>query len=234
MKREPYRQTNVQWQGSTILRGMQCQFTTDWFSHKIPVLQQHVGELSGTPDMQGIEIGCFEGRSTCWFLQHIFTHQTSTLTCIDPFMIGDEFAELILRRKHPIPLDDDYEKRFDKNIHFIGASNNIRKMRGPSSIMLRTLPCNRYRFIYIDGSHTASAVLQDMVLAWELLEQGGVMILDDYLWTCFENEPLRHPKAGIDAFLSIFAGQYQLLHKEYQVILRRTAQHAKSVSPSTS
>lgn len=32
--------------------------------------------------------------------------------------------------------------------------------------------------VYIDGSHWAKDVLTDAVMAWRLLKEGGVMILD--------------------------------------------------------
>ena len=36
----------------------------------------------------------------------------------------------------------------------------------------------RMQVVYIDGSHDASDVLTDAVMAWKLLAQGGIMILD--------------------------------------------------------
>ena len=32
--------------------------------------------------------------------------------------------------------------------------------------------------IYVDGSHVPQDVLTDAVMAWKLLKQGGIMILD--------------------------------------------------------
>lgn len=34
-------------------------------------------------------------------------------------------------------------------------------------------------FIYIDGDHRAGPVLADLVLAWKLLKNGGVILCDD-------------------------------------------------------
>lgn len=38
--------------------------------------------------------------------------------------------------------------------------------------------CSCMQVVYIDGSHDASDVLTDAVMAWKLLAQGGIMILD--------------------------------------------------------
>jgi hypothetical protein len=37
-------------------------------------------------------------------------------------------------------------------------------------------------FLYIDGWHSAFGALADGVMSWPLLNVGGVMIFDDYLW----------------------------------------------------
>lgn len=39
----------------------------------------------------------------------------------------------------------------------------------------------RAQLIYIDAGHEYSSVLRDISLYWELLDDGGIMILDDYL-----------------------------------------------------
>jgi hypothetical protein len=46
------------------------------------------------------------------------------------------------------------------------------------------------------------------------------MCVDDYGWDTYVGT-LNHPKQGIDAFLACYEGQYELLHKDYQVFLRR-------------
>jgi hypothetical protein len=93
--------------------------------------------------------------------------------------------------------------------------------------VLRELDPESYDVIYVDGSHTADDVLEDMVLAWPLLKVGGLMILDDYGWDGAENaggRPMPEdllPKIAIDAFLSTYRNFVQVVFKDYQVALRR-------------
>ena len=44
-------------------------FTQDWFSHNIPGLESIVKLLPSNKDI--LEIGSFEGRSTCWLLENV-------------------------------------------------------------------------------------------------------------------------------------------------------------------
>ncbi len=202
---------------------MELRFTADWFSGNIPHWQTHLSHLAGKPDLHFIEVGCLEGRSTCWLLQNILTHPSCTITCIDLFELGKEHFDIVRDFPGPLPVSIPIAENFQWNIRAIGAEEKVHALKGQSEEMLRMLPVSRYDVVYIDGSHVARNVLMDTVLSWSLLKQGGILILDDYEWVCFPDEPLRHPKMAIDAFLSVFAEEYVILSKGYQVILRKTA-----------
>src|SRR5690349_6873094 len=57
--------------------------TYDCFSSRIPQWEIDLARLAGQPDLRFLEIGSFEGHSACWLLEHVLTHDTSTLTCVD-------------------------------------------------------------------------------------------------------------------------------------------------------
>ena len=68
-------------------------FTQDWFSYNIPHLEQLVGLL---PERKRfLEIGCFEGRATCWFLEHALDDD-GEIVCIDPFTGSMEHEQMDL------------------------------------------------------------------------------------------------------------------------------------------
>ena len=56
-------------------------YTYDWFSQHVPYWNRLLEPLKGQPDLRFLEIGSFEGRSACWLLRNILTHETSMLTC---------------------------------------------------------------------------------------------------------------------------------------------------------
>ena len=198
---------------------MPTQFIADWFTERIPLWNSMLGKFAGQPDLQFLEIGSFEGRSACWLLENILTHPTAHLTCIDPFVIGPEYKELLA--PGVVPDISEYEKHFDSNMQEIHAGNRVTKIKATSQCALRTLPLDHYNMIYIDGSHYAASALQDIMLSWDLLKANGLLIIDDYEWICFPDEPLKTPKPAIDAFLWVFQGRYKLLHRQYQVIVEK-------------
>ena len=67
-------------------------FTCDFFSHNVPVWQDPTGPLgelhrraaNGEP-LAVLEVGAFEGRSTCWMLVHLARNRGSQIVSIDHF-----------------------------------------------------------------------------------------------------------------------------------------------------
>src|SRR3954468_24495430 len=78
---------------STTREERMPQFTEDWFSGHVPHWERlFFGELEWKPDAPRrlVEIGCFEGRSTLWFLENLLRHPESRIVCIDTFNGGTE------------------------------------------------------------------------------------------------------------------------------------------------
>jgi len=179
--------------------------------------------LKGQPNLRFLEVGCFEGRAACWLLDNILTDPSSTLTCIDtfePFQLARYINAWPNRPDLESPGILHFEEQFDENIRRTGRASQVRKMKGSSQELLRTLPLASYDFIYIDGSHRPADVLRDGVLAWDLLKEDGFLFFDDYLLYSF-TAPYDSPRMAIDAILSIFSGGYETLHIGWQAMLRK-------------
>lgn len=183
--------------------------------------------MAGMPNLQFLEIGCFEGRSSCWFLNNILTHSTATLTCVDTFEGSHEQKKSIGQQVKGM------ETLFDQNIATIGAEHRVHKIKGESGIVLRTLPIQFYDFIYIDGSHFSTDVLTDAVLSWGLLKIGGLMLFDDYQWQYYRDQT-KNPKVAIDAFTTIFASELNVVEQGYQVLTQKKARERRSVAAKQS
>lgn len=187
-------------------------FTHDWFSRNIPNWSRWLSKFAGVPNLRFIEIGCFEGKATIWLLEHILTDPTSMISVVDTFQGSFEHSN------RGLDLSDMYEN-FKQNIE--PYRNKVDVCRGMSQLILREFTPNSYDFIYIDGSHQASDVLEDAVLAWRLLKSGGIMLFDDYLWgSKFPDERMK-PKIAIDAFLRIFRGKYDMIEMNRQVCIKK-------------
>ena len=96
----------------------------------------------------------------------------------------------------------------------------MRSIRKRSIVALPELAGECFDFIYIDGDHRAAPVFMDAHLAWQLLKPQGIMIFDDYEWDLAET-PEERPKMAIDLFMDGCSGQFDLLHRGWQVILRK-------------
>lgn len=190
-------------------------FTVDWFSYNIPAWEQVIAPLKPT---QILEIGCYEGRSTCYLMQRCTQEHGIELHCVDTWDGGEDFKKGAFGGA----VMSDAETRFEHNTEVAGerALNPVTlvKHKARSALALNYLIATKgeafFDLIYIDGSHQAADVLIDCILSFQLLRVGGVLIFDDYLW-CMEadgkQDPLGMPKPAIDAFLNIFQRKMKVI-----------------------
>ncbi len=184
-------------EAATPPRSRSFSFSQDWFSNHIPSWERIVSRVR---PLRLIEI------------ERCSEYGSLSISCIDTWCGSVDLSPAQMAG---------VEDRFDSNVALAmskaGTAVNFRKVKLPSStalIQLLSTGEKRFDLIYIDGSHTAPDVLLDAVLAFRLLRIGGVMILDDYLWTM---EPQRQvdllntPKLAIDAFTSIYMRKLRIL-----------------------
>jgi predicted O-methyltransferase YrrM len=183
-------------------------FTSDWSSSRFPTWMSVLEEMIDA-NVEVLEIGSWEGRSAIFFLEYL---RHSRITCIDTFE-GSPLLRTIPAWSAAIP---DSQKRFDSNL--AAYHGRVEKICSHSVPALFALGQSQRRFdvIYIDGSHDRDDVLMDSLLSWRLLNSGGIIIWDDYVYP-----GPRPPKAAIDAFLQMNDGQFVELHREKQVIVRK-------------
>lgn len=188
-------------------------YTQDWFSHNIGNFQHIKGELKTVNHI--LEIGCFEGRATCWMLENMLSHDGDIIV-IDTFAGSAEHGELDLT---------DMRKTFEDNVAEVRKeTQNLTALQMPSYEGLSALVGDGlqgyFDFIYVDGSHTAPDVLTDACMAFGLLRQGGVMLFDDYMWMA-QPGILNQPKIAIDAFTTIFSNQSIIRMTGYQLAIQK-------------
>jgi predicted O-methyltransferase YrrM len=186
-------------------------FSQDWFSRSIPCWEALLGRMTqGGQPLRILEVGVFEGRSTCWLLEHFCRAADSHITVIDTFEGGVEHQGLDLTTLRAL---------FEANIATVESSAVVEILQGYSSRELANLIASGagnpgYDFISVDASHQAPDVLADCVLSFQLLKRGGVMALDDYLWSAEQlgrEDLLNSPKIAIDAFTNIFRRQVRVI-----------------------
>lgn len=173
-------------------------FTSDWFTHNIPNFEKCMKII---PERKYfLEIGAYEGRSTCWLINNI--DAGGTIYSVDPYPNMEEIEQRFF----------DNTKEAVKGTKVISclvkdtSSNAMAKMIASG---------HKFNFIYIDGDHDPAVTLTDACMAWNLLSTGGVLLFDDYEY------PEQPTKRGIDSFLSGFFGKYEPVLKNYQLAIKK-------------
>lgn len=162
-----------------------------------------------------LEIGTYEGRTGIKLLESV---PRSHLTIIEP---------------HP-------SENLYHNYEYWFSINRASLIEKPSSEALVDLRGNLFDLIYIDGDNNSCSVIEDAILSWRLLHIEGVMVFNDYLLEINSREfyeshkefethkkdglMFHHPKEAIDAFLTIYKGQYKVYVGNYQVGLIKTCE----------
>ena len=192
------------------------EFTQDWFSGNTRTWQQLFTIIK---PRRFLEIGSFEGRSTCWIIEAgtKTAEDSIEVTCIDTWQGGAEHQPgAAIDTSMPA-----VERRFDANIALAKASAahgaEVTKIKDWSNLALADLISartdQRFDLVYIDGSHQSPDVMTDAVMAFQLLRVGGLMIFDDYLWSMDQpghQDIMKMPKPAIDAFLNVFQRKMQV------------------------
>jgi predicted O-methyltransferase YrrM len=166
----------------------------NWQKLILPVIKENISIL---------ELGSYEGRSSVWIHENIVVPKNGTIDCVDHWV------------------SPQIESSFDENI----KNTSIKKYKSNFLPFLINAINQEYKYdlIYLDGDHSASATLQHGVLSWLLLKDNGILIFDDYKWTMPENKKHLYLDAriGIDSFLSSYEKEYNLIHKNRQVMVQK-------------
>jgi len=184
------------------------QFSINWM-HK-ENMEKYLPRFKGQP-VHFIEIGSFEGMTTCWLIDNFLTHPEASITAIDPCT------------NYPIPgfdrvINDGLMVRFLNNTQH--HRHKIKFYRNTSTAALPTLPPDHFSFIYVDGDHRPEIAYQDGVLSWPLLKRGGIMIFDDYHWLEEVNKAYS-PCEGVDRFVREFKPIVLEANRDNQVVVEK-------------
>ena len=197
------------------------EFTNTWFVGAKPIWANLLSRLR---PRRMLEIGSYEGQSTCFLIETAGALHESEVHCIDTWQGGIEHDSVDMSA---------VERRFLNNTRLACAqtqhSITLTLHRSRSDLALAQLFVqvyeNYFDFIYIDGSHQAPDVLADAILSFRLLRKGGIIAFDDYLW--WENLPdgpdlLRMPKVAIDAFINLHFRQLRVIMAPlYQIYIEK-------------
>jgi len=155
-----------------------------------------------------LEIGCYEGLSSVFFADNLLDISGSSLTCVDPFM-------RLLTNDHSALLINNEEENFDYNMKHCKHSDKITIHKITSDDFFK-MNSGTYTFIYIDGCHECEFIKRDMENAFNVLQKGGIMWMDDY-----GGGDGIEIKRTMNAFLIKYKDLYEIIHMGYQLAIRK-------------
>ena len=186
-----------------------------------------------------LEIGTYAGTSLIEILKQI---PNSAGTAIDKWESYDEINKTQLINQDILKTDktrksldtlknikvNGIEQSFYHNVAAAGMQNRVRGIKGnSSSVLLDMVKQNvTYDFIYVDGSHKCLDVALDLFLAWQLLRDGGILAIDDYLYSLEKDlnvNVLEYPFHAVNHFLEAHKNEIVILEKGCRVFILRSA-----------
>ena len=117
-----------------------------------------------------LEIGVYEGDSTKWFLTNVMGNKDSLLYAVDTFDRSPDFSNINLKK---------IKKQFITNIKSTKKEQQVKLMESYSYdalVELSTIKNIRFDIVFIETSDQAIHLISDAVLAWNMLNTGGIMI----------------------------------------------------------
>ena len=163
-------------------------FNVKWFLYHLPHFEHLISwrqELERP--IRILEVGCYEGMSTVWFLENLCTNEKDVIVSIDWYdgLNGSSWIDI--------------KNRAVANIKKTGKNLQCRLLLAKSEEALISVARNRFDVVYIDGDHRENAVYNDSIFVWQnLVSSGSIVLWDDYFCpTVVEREGVR---AGLARF----------------------------------
>ena len=167
------------------------------YFRKTSLKQKGVGdyflsEISQQKPKIFLEVGVFHGvtaRNVCELLFSIHGNDFKYIG-LDLFQESDENKdEVIPNTKFKNPLKNIYFNYIKKqNPYSIEAvedllkkfKNNVSLIKGNSNIILEKIDMSKIEYVFLDGGHDYSTVMNDLSSCSEVIQNNGVILCDDY------------------------------------------------------
>jgi tetratricopeptide (TPR) repeat protein/predicted O-methyltransferase YrrM len=176
-------------------------FSLDTFSHRIALWSKQLQSLKDQP-VNALEVGCYQGMSSCWLLDQLLTHPSSHLTCID----------------------SQFDSKFKQNIIKTGAESRVTFVEGKTPQKMQECIPDSFDLINLqDRCKLTQQSETNTQLAWQLLKSQGFIVFNNYGWRNPQDSQ-QDPRVGIDRFLASVKDQWQAVYLSldtFQLIIRK-------------
>ena len=184
----------------------------NWFesTDAIRNFEKHLSHLAGKPDLRLLQIGAFTGDASVWLCENILSDQSSILIDVDTWAGSDE----------PVHHNMDWNDVLEVYENKISKYKRVVRLKMTSDQYFAGEIAHQFDFIYIDGDHTAFAVLRDGMNAYEKCKVGGIIAFDDYTWSLGKGD-FYDPHYAIDALCHLLIGKVEKIEDNSQLWLRK-------------
>ncbi len=202
---KPNLEKNSQLSGAGLRKGMR--FSKDDFSCNLENWSLLSKLISKESPISYLELGVFEGRSLFWVIENIFHSEKDFAVAVDRFPITEQRST---------------REIFFQNLEACPRKKQVRimEMDFRSGLIQLAQENRKFDFIYEDGSHISSETMETLCLAWPLLKENGLLVIDDYEWN--RSLPSEFSNSfAIDAFLKMHRQELQLIRQDHQVVIKK-------------
>lgn len=126
-----------------------------------------------------VEIGSWQGRSTCFLAQACRDGGNGVVRAIDHFQGNAHRRDSYIVGRHDL---GDLEVNFRRNIDAAGLARHVRlyAMTSAQAIEQHGEDFHRVRLLFIDGDHSEAGVTGDIDRFADRVMPGGLIVFDDY------------------------------------------------------
>jgi hypothetical protein len=165
-------------------------------------------------EIKCLQIGAYTGDATKWMVDNILKQPHSFLVDVDTWEGSDEPVH------HNMDWKDVYKTYTDKNATAIFEQKVVVMQMTSDRYFAGIGEEQIFDFIYVDGDHTAFAVLRDGSNAYNKLKVGGILAFDDYTWSMSKGD-FYDPGYAIDALCHLLIGRVEKIEDNSQLWLRK-------------
>ena len=181
-------------------------YNEKWFCNNLNYLSINFKNSKNVKNI--LEIGSYEGRSAIFFIKNF---SGSNVTCVDTWTGSDEHNSINFEL---------IEKNFDFNTSFYQSNNILMKYKMTSNEFFKKNH-KHFDLIFIDGDHSCDQVKIDLINSWNILNNGGFLVLDDYMWWYYKDLK-KNPSTPINDFIKSNISNISKLVVWHQVIIQKT------------
>lgn len=151
-----------------------------------------------------LHLGAYTGHATKWMLEHVNGRSIDVDTWAGS-TVSDGHLD-----NHQEFYDNRVEALYDETV----SGLPVTKFKGTTQEFFAQNK-ETFDFIYVDASHKRSDVALDLQESWKILNTGGIMACDDYMWNMSYDSSLI-PHYAIKKFATYHAAEIEILIDGYQ------------------